>query len=55
MITQEIIRLLNNLLSYQRQQRVQAEQRGDVAAINLIDAQIAEAESALVKLQSAQA
>jgi len=51
MITQEVVRLLNNRLAYQRQQRTIAEQRGDSAAINQIDADIDEAERTLAVLQ----
>jgi hypothetical protein len=51
MVTKEIIRLLNNRLAYQHNQRLQAEQRGDIASINLIDADIAETERALLALQ----
>jgi hypothetical protein len=53
MIANEVIQLLKNRLAYQRQQRAMAEQRGDIAAINQIDADIAEAERTLAVLQEA--
>jgi hypothetical protein len=52
MITQEIIMMLNNHITYQTQQREQAVQRGDIAMVNLLDVVIAEAQATLAKLQA---